>query len=96
MAPVFGKLADQSNLQRSLTIAVSLVIASLVIAKIASTALAIAVTVLLLDVGVQATQVTNVATIYTLDAESNSRINTVYMTTYFIDGAVVTSIGLLC
>ncbi|MHC5933529.1 MFS transporter [Nostoc sp.] len=97
MAPVFGKLADQGNSQRSLTIAVSMVIVSLVIAKIASnSALAIAVAVLLLDVGVQATQVTNVARIYTLDAQSNSRINTVYMTTYFIGGSVGTSIGLLC
>ncbi|MEH2203769.1 MAG: MFS transporter [Nostoc sp.] len=97
MAPVFGKLADRGNSQRSLTISVSLVIASLVIAKIASnSALAIAVAVLLLDVGVQAIQVTNVARIYTLDAQSNSRINTVYMTTYFIGGAVGTSIGLLC
>ncbi|MBN3894008.1 MAG: MFS transporter [Nostoc sp. NOS(2021)] len=97
MAPVFGKLADQGNSQRSLTIAVSLVIVSLVIAKIAAnSALAIAVAVLLLDVGVQAIQVTNVARIYTLDAQSNSRINTVYMTTYFIGGSVGTSIGLLC
>jgi predicted MFS family arabinose efflux permease len=97
MAPVFGKLADRGNSQRSLTIAVSLVIASLVIAKIASTsAIAIAVAVLLVDVGVQAIQVTNVARIYTLDAQSNSRINTVYMTTYFIGGSVGTSIGLLC
>ncbi|MDF5707700.1 MAG: MFS transporter [Nostoc sp. S4] len=97
MAPVFGKLADRGNSQRSLILAVSLVIASLVIAKIASSsAVAIAVAVLLLDVGVQATQVTNVARIYTLDAQSNSRINTVYMTIYFIGGAVGTSIGLLC
>ncbi|PHM05730.1 MFS transporter [Nostoc sp. 'Peltigera malacea cyanobiont' DB3992] len=97
MAPIFGKLADRGNSQRSLTISVSLVIVSLVIAKIASnSALAIAVAVLLLDVGVQAIQVTNVARIYTLDAQSNSRINTVYMTTYFIGGAVGTSIGLLC
>ncbi|MEH1793395.1 MFS transporter [Nostoc sp.] len=97
MAPVFGKLADRGNSQRSLTIAVSLVIVSLVIAKIASSsAIAIAVAVLLLDIGVQAIQVTNVARIYTLDAQSNSRINTVYMTTYFIGGAVGTSIGLLC
>ncbi|MDZ7956023.1 MFS transporter [Nostoc sp. DedQUE09] len=97
MAPIFGKLADRGNSQRSLTISVSLVIAGLVIAKIASSSgLAIAVAVLLLDVGVQAIQVTNVARIYTLDAQSNSRINTVYMTTYFIGGAVGTSIGLLC
>jgi predicted MFS family arabinose efflux permease len=97
MAPVFGKLADRGNSQRSLTIAILMVIVSLVIAKIAAnSALAIALAVLLLDVGVQAIQVTNVARIYTLDAQSNSRINTVYMTTYFIGGAVGTSIGLLC
>ncbi|MCC5655509.1 MFS transporter [Nostoc sp. XA010] len=97
MAPVFGKLADQGNSQRSLTLAVSMVIASLVIAKIASnSALAIALAVLLLDVGVQAIQVTNVARIYSLDAQSNSRINTVYMTTYFIGGSIGTSIGLFC
>ncbi|MDZ8239197.1 MAG: MFS transporter [Nostoc sp. ChiQUE01a] len=96
-APVFGKLADKGNSQRSLTFAVSLVIASLVIAKIASnSALAIAVAVLLIDVGVQAMQVTNIARIYTLDSQSNSRINTVYMTTYFIGGAVGTTLGLLC
>ncbi len=97
MAPVFGKLADRGNSQRSLTIAVSMVIASLVIAKIAAnSALAIVVAVLLVDVGVQAVQVTNVARIYTLDPQSNSRINTVYMTIYFIGGSIGTSIGLLC
>ncbi|MBD2562461.1 MULTISPECIES: hypothetical protein [Nostoc] len=80
-----------------MTIAVSMVIASLVIAKIASnSALAIAVAVLLVDIGVQAVQVTNVATIYTLDPQSNSRINTVYITIYFIGGSVSTSIGLFC
>jgi predicted MFS family arabinose efflux permease len=36
MAPVFGKLADRGNPQRSLTVAILMVIASLVIAKIAA------------------------------------------------------------
>jgi predicted MFS family arabinose efflux permease len=54
------------------------------------------IAVLLLDVGVQATQVTNVATIYSLDAAAHSRINTVYMTCYFIGGAVGTFAGVLC
>ncbi len=48
---IFGKLADQGNSRRSLTIAVSLVLISLVIAKIAcGSALVIAVAVLLLDI----------------------------------------------
>ena len=54
------------------------------------------VAVLLLDIGVQATQVANVATIYTLDATAHSRINTVYMTTYFIGGALGTLAGIQC
>jgi predicted MFS family arabinose efflux permease len=52
--------------------------------------------VLLLDVGVQATQVTNIATIYTLDDKAHSRINTVYMTCYFIGGATGTFAGVQC
>ena len=41
-------------------------------------------------------QVTNVAMIYTLDETSHSRINTIYMTSYFIGGALGTYVGLLC
>ena len=52
--------------------------------------------VLLLDIGVQATQVTNVATIYTLDAAAHSRINTVYMTCYFLGGSFGTFAGVQC
>lgn len=54
------------------------------------------IAVLLLDVGVQATQVTNIATIYTLDEQAHSRINTVYMTTYFMGGALGTFMGVQC
>ena len=54
------------------------------------------IAVLLLDIGVQATQVTNLATIYTLDASAHSRINTVYMTMYFIGGALGTLAGVQC
>jgi len=59
--------------------------------------LALVLGVLLLDVGAQALQVTNVALIYTLGDESlHSRINTVYMTSFFIGGALGTSVGILC
>jgi predicted MFS family arabinose efflux permease len=97
MAPIFGKLADKGHSQRSLLMAVSLVIFSILLMKFLPTSLwALIIGVLILDIGVQATQVTNVAIIYTLDETSHSRINTIYMTSYFIGGALGTFVGLLC
>lgn len=97
LAPVFGKLADKGNPARSQIITVAMLIAGVLIIKIFPYNIwSFVVAVLLLDVGVQATQVTNVATIYTLDETAHSRINTVYMTTYFMGGAIGTFVGVQC
>ncbi|QMU26693.1 MFS transporter [Adhaeribacter radiodurans] len=89
IAPLFGKLADKGSSVRSLLFSTGLTLLSIVILKVAPGAIvAIWITVILLDIGVQATQVTNIAVIYTLDSLANSRINTVYMTSYFIGGAL--------
>ena len=96
-APAFGKLADKGNPAKSQVITVCLILLGVLAIKIFPFSLpAFILAVLLLDVGVQATQVTNVATIYTLDAKAHSRINTVYMTIYFIGGAIGTFAGVLC
>jgi predicted MFS family arabinose efflux permease len=97
VAPFFGKLADKGNPARSQLFSVSLLIISIILIKIfAYNLFAFVVAVLLLDIGVQATQVTNIATNYSLDATAHSRINTIYMTSYFIGGAVGTYIGVVC
>jgi predicted MFS family arabinose efflux permease len=97
LAPYFGKLADKGNPARSQLISVALLIAGVIIIQLFPFNVgSFVIAVLLLDVGVQATQVTNVATIYTLDAAAHSRINTVYMTTYFIGGALGTLAGVQC
>lgn len=97
LAPVFGKLADKGNPARSQLIAVSLLITGILLIKLfPANIISFVVAVLLLDVGVQATQVTNVATIYTLDDTAHSRINTVYMSTYFLGGATGTFAGVQC
>src|ERR1044072_2796785 len=44
---------------------------------------------------VQATQGNNFTRIYSLHEHAHSRLNTIYMTTYFIGGAVGTYFGLL-
>lgn len=97
LAPVFGKLADKGNPARAQLFTVGMLIAGILLIKyFPDNILSFIVAVLLLDVGVQATQVTNVATIYTLDELAHSRINTVYMTTYFIGGAIGTFAGVEC
>lgn len=97
LAPIFGKLADKGNPARSHIFSISLVLVSIVMVMfLPESVIAFIAAVLLLDVGVQATQVTNVATIYTLDATAHSRINTAYMTTYFTGGALGTFIGIRC
>ncbi|RYF86933.1 MAG: MFS transporter [Chitinophagaceae bacterium] len=97
LAPVFGKLADKGSPAKSQMLTVGLIVAGiLLIAFLPSNIIAFVVAVVLLDVGVQATQITNIAIIYTLDEKAHSRINTVYMTTYFIGGAVGTLAGVQC
>jgi len=94
LAPVFGKLADKGNTTRSQVITISLMIAGVVLMQVLPyNIIALIMVVLLLDVGVQATQITNIAIIYTLDETAHSRINTVYMTTYFLGGALGTYAG---
>lgn len=97
MAPVFGKLADKGNTGKAQIITVLLIILGVLLIKFfPNNIYFFIIAVLLLDIGVQATQVTNVATIYTLDELAHSRINTVYMTTYFMGGAIGTFAGVQC
>ena len=97
LAPMFGGLADKGSPKRSLQITVGMVLAAVMLLLVMPFSVpAIAIAVLLLDVGVQATQVTNVATIYTLDEKAHSRINTAYMTSYFIGGSAGTFVGIQC
>ncbi len=44
--------------------------------------------VIFLDLGVQSAQISNQARVYSLVPEAKSRINTIYMVTYFIGGAL--------
>ncbi len=97
LAPLFGKLADKGNPTGSQLLAGGMVLISIVLIKVFPHSVAgFIAAVLLLDVGVQAMQVTNVATIYSLDATAHSRINTAYMTSYFIGGALGSFTGLQC
>ena len=97
MAPYVGKLADKGNSKRTLILAVLMIIFSLCLMKLLpDSTIVLVVAVIILDIGIQGMQVTNVAMIYTLDQTAHSRINTIYMTSYFVGGALGTFVGLQC
>jgi len=94
IAPVFGRMADKMNPAKNQLISVFFMIAGVLLIQWFPYSLAAFIlTTVLLDIGQQATQVTNLAQIYKLDESAHSRINTMFMTTSFIGGAVGTWVG---
>lgn len=96
IAPLAGRLADRHGSRWVVSVGMSLLAFSYVYLwgeerAHASTLLhliALAVGVIILDVGAQMTQVANQTRIFGLDPSARSRLNTVYMTIYFTGAAV--------
>lgn len=87
-APLAGKSADKRGPRAVITLAIGLVaISYLVFAVSGRSLVGLVIGVLVLDVGVQAAQISNQSRIYALKPDARSRVNTVYMTAYFIGGA---------
>lgn len=97
VAPMIGKASDKGGSGKTQLIAsIILLVGSVVVFLFPNYLISIVLAVIFIDVGVQSIQVTNVALIYRLDQKANSRINTIYMTSYFAGGAIGTFIGLKC
>ncbi|MEL7586265.1 MAG: MFS transporter [Prolixibacteraceae bacterium] len=97
LAPLFGKKADQGGSKRIRLTGIGMTIAGILLMLVFPVSVvALVLTVLLLDIAAQAIQVTNVAKIYMLDESFHSRINTIYMTSFFAGGALGTLTGVLC
>jgi predicted MFS family arabinose efflux permease len=93
-APLVGRVADRRGARVTSGLALALVLASWGIFWSLGSSLAGLVTgVLLLDVGVQSNQVSNLARVHSLDPAARSRLNTVYMVTYFAGAAAGTWSG---
>jgi predicted MFS family arabinose efflux permease len=93
-ATVAGRLADRGHAAIGRVGAATLISASFGLLWIGRTSIVVIVVgVLVLDIGVQGVQVLNQSTVYELIPGARSRINGVYMTVYFVGGALGSAAG---
>jgi len=87
-APVAGRFADKRGPRAVISLSIMLVALSFVVFGLSATSIVgLVVGVIVLDIGVQAAQISNQARIYALKADARSRVNTVYMICYFTGGS---------
>lgn len=90
-AGLMGRLSDKVDAYKLSTFTLTLVLISFVIFWFSAYSIAgLIIGVIIMDMGVQATHISNQAIIFSLDAAARNRINTVYMVSYFIGGATGT------
>jgi predicted MFS family arabinose efflux permease len=93
-APWAGRLTDRKGPAFTVALAILTAIASYVVFDVAGRGLfGLIAGVILLDLGVQAGHVANQTRIYALIPEARSRLNTVYMVTYFLGGSLGSALG---
>ncbi|MGV3539325.1 MAG: MFS transporter [Rufibacter sp.] len=87
-ASYMGRLSDKGNAFTVTTISIAMIVLSYVVFGFSgSSILGLVLGVILLDLGVQATHISNQTYIFSILPEARNRLNTVYMVTYFIGGA---------
>jgi predicted MFS family arabinose efflux permease len=95
-APTVGHLADKHGPRFAIRIALWLTLASfLLMALVGKHLPGLIAGVILMDLGVQSGHVSNQTRIYAIDPAARSRLNTVYMFTYFIGGGLGSLLGAL-
>lgn len=89
-APIAGRLADAGHTGRATVVALGLAAASFAPALFAPGAgvAGLVATGILLDFAVQMNMVLGQREIYALDAHSRNRLNSIYMTSIFVGGAI--------
>ncbi|MGZ3836804.1 MAG: MFS transporter, partial [Mucilaginibacter sp.] len=90
-AGLMGRLSDKMDAYKLSAFTLLLIIISFIVFVFSGHSIAgLIIGVIILDMGVQATHISNQSLIYALRPEARNRINTVYMVTYFIGGGIGT------
>ncbi|MBC3542123.1 MFS transporter [Rufibacter sp. H-1] len=87
-AGYMGKLTDKGDAFTVTTISIAMIVVSYVVFGFSgSSIIGLVIGVILLDLGIQATHISNQTFIFSLIPEARNRLNTIYMVTYFAGGA---------
>lgn len=90
-AGLMGRLSDKMDAYKLSFITLLLILISFIIFFFSGHSIpGLVAGVILLDMGVQATHISNQSIIFALQPEARNRINTIYMVTYFIGGSAGT------
>jgi predicted MFS family arabinose efflux permease len=95
-AGFMGRLTDKMDSYKLSAFTIMLITVSFVLFLLSGNSLiGLGIGVILMDVGVQATHISNQAIIFALNPAARNRINTVYMVSYFIGGSTGTFLATL-
>jgi predicted MFS family arabinose efflux permease len=93
-APIVGKVADRHGPGRAIFVAILSTLAGyLLLLTFGRSLVGLLAGIVLIDVGVQSGHVANQSRIYSLAPTARSRINTFYMVSFFIGGALGSYLG---
>jgi predicted MFS family arabinose efflux permease len=88
---LMGRLTDKVDAYKLSTFTIALVVVSFIIFYFSShSIIGLVIGVIIMDMGVQATHISNQAIIFSLTDEARNRVNTVYMVSYFVGGSAGT------
>ena len=93
-AALMGKVISKFNKNTILVFTALLILLSWIIFYYGGYSyLGLTIGIILIDIGVQSTQITNQSIIFSNHPEAGNRVNTIYMTSYFIGGSLGTFIS---
>jgi predicted MFS family arabinose efflux permease len=96
VSPIVGRMADRKSPLVTIRIGIGLMILGfLLLFKADWNVMIVVAGVILLDIGVQCAHIPNLARNYRLLPAARTRLNTIYMTSYFIGGTLGSTLGSL-
>ena len=96
-APMAGRIADRRSPRQTIGAGLACVLLAYSFLYVfGETLWGMVAGVILLDLGVQSAHISNQSRIYAIRPEARSRMNTAYMVTYFVGGAVGSWAGAWC